>query len=63
MVELIEKDGVYKIVGCAMEVLNELGHGLREKTYEKALCIEMKSQNIFYEQQKVYLSILQKYTY
>ncbi|MGR3319221.1 MAG: GxxExxY protein [Candidatus Anammoxibacter sp.] len=54
MVELIEKDLVYKITGCAIEVLNELGHGLREKTYERALCVEMESQNISYEQQKAY---------
>ncbi|MGR3179055.1 MAG: GxxExxY protein [Candidatus Anammoxibacter sp.] len=54
MVKLIEKDLVYKITGCAIEVLNELGHGLREKTYERALCIEMESQNISYEQQKAY---------
>jgi len=31
--ELIEKEQVFKIIGCAMEVHNELGHGLREKTY------------------------------
>ena len=29
--DLYLKDEVYQIVGCAMEVLNELGHGLQEK--------------------------------
>ncbi|MFH1214251.1 MAG: GxxExxY protein [Candidatus Neomarinimicrobiota bacterium] len=51
MVELIEKELVHKIVGCAITVANELGHGLREKTYEKALCIELKRQNLSFSQQ------------
>ena len=45
----VESDLVYKIAGCAMAVLNELGHGLREKTYERALCLELKRQNIAYD--------------
>ena len=32
--DLLLEDEVYQIVGCAMEVLNELGHGLHEKPYE-----------------------------
>ena len=51
---LEEKDLVYRVVGCAMEVLNELGHGLREKTYERALCHEFELQEIDYSQQAVY---------
>ena len=34
--ELILKEEVFDVVGCAMEVLNELGHGLLEKPYESA---------------------------
>ena len=34
----------YAIVGCAMEVLNELGHGLHEKPYENALVVELGLQ-------------------
>ena len=52
--ELIEKELVFKIVGCAMEVHNELGHGLREKTYERALCREFVLQGIPHNQQAVY---------
>jgi GxxExxY protein len=52
--ELIEKELVFKIMGCAMEVHNELGHGLREKTYERALCREFHLQAILYGQQAVY---------
>jgi len=32
--ELILKAEVFEVVGCAMEVLNALGHGLLEKPYE-----------------------------
>lgn len=45
----VESDLVYKIAGCAMAVLNELGHGLREKTYERALCLEFKRQDIAHD--------------
>lgn len=37
-----------------MQVLNKLGHGLREKTYERALCVELNFQEVKYEQQKRY---------
>ena len=50
--ELLYKDEVYQITGCAMEVLNILGHGLFEKLYEKALIIELNNQNIPNTQQK-----------
>lgn len=50
----VENDLVFKITGCAMAVLNELGHGLREKTYERALCVEFKQQNLAYESQHVH---------
>jgi len=52
--QLEEKDLVFQIVGCSMEVLNELGHGLREKTYERALCVEFRLQDIKFYQQAVY---------
>ncbi|MEI8207190.1 MAG: GxxExxY protein [Kiritimatiellales bacterium] len=54
MKELIEKELVFKIMGCAMEVHNKLGHGLREKTYEGALCREFGLQGVAYDQQQVY---------
>jgi GxxExxY protein len=47
-------DLVYQVVGCAMEVINQLGHGLREKTYEKALIVDFKINNILFSQQKIY---------
>ena len=52
MSELLLKDEVHGIVGCAMEVLNVLGHGLLEKPYENALVVEFGLQGIPCEQQK-----------
>lgn len=52
--QLEEKELVFQIVGCSLEVLNELGHGLREKTYERALCVEFRLQKINYSQQAVF---------
>jgi GxxExxY protein len=45
---------VFKLNGAAMTILNALGHGLREKTYERALCVEMDYLGIRYDQQKHY---------
>lgn len=44
--KLLLKDEVFAIVGCAMEVLNELGHGLLEKPYENALVVEFGRREI-----------------
>jgi GxxExxY protein len=49
--ELLLKDEVYRIVGCAMEVLNGLGHGLHEKPYENALVVEFGLKGIPFAQQ------------
>ena len=45
------KDEVYSIVGCAMEVLNTIGHGFHEKIYENALVVEFGIKNIPVQQQ------------
>ena len=52
--ELILKEEVFDVVGCAMEVLNELGHGLLEKPYENALVVEFGLKNISVQQQSRY---------
>lgn len=41
----------YKIVGCAIEVHKELGPGLLEIAYERAMKYELKSKNLKYESQ------------
>ena len=50
--EPIYKEESRQIVGCAMEVLNEIGHGFHEKPYENALVIEFRLRGIATEQQK-----------
>jgi hypothetical protein len=44
--KLLLKNEVFQIVGCAIEVLNALGHGLIEKPYENALVVEFGLRNI-----------------
>ena len=49
--KLLLKEEVYQVVGCAMEVLNTLGHGLLEKPYENALVVEFGLKGISFKQQ------------
>ncbi len=51
---LLLKVEVFQVVGAAMEVLNELGHGLHEKPYENALAVEFGLRNILFRQQPNY---------
>jgi len=50
--ELILKDEVYRVVGAALVVVKELGHGLHEKPCENALIHEFRLNGIGCEQQK-----------
>lgn len=56
--DIDENESIYKpesqqIVGCAMEVLNELRHGFHEKPYENSLVVEFRLKKIpFVQQQK-----------
>jgi GxxExxY protein len=45
------EDQTYAVIGAAIEVLNELGHGIHEKPYENALVIELRLREISCEQQ------------
>ena len=49
--KLLLKNEVFQVVGCAIEVLNTLGHGLIEKPYENALVIEFLLRKIPFQQQ------------
>src|SRR5213594_3697857 len=51
---LVFKEEVFRIVGCAIEVLNTLGHGLVEKPYENALVVEFGLRNISFRQQPLF---------
>jgi GxxExxY protein len=48
---LLLKTEVFQIVGCAIEILNTLGHGLLEKPYENALVVEFDLSRIPFRQQ------------
>jgi GxxExxY protein len=41
----------HEIIGCAFEVINDIGHGLHEKIYENALVVEFEIRGIPYLQQ------------
>ena len=49
--KLLAKEEVFQIVGCAIEVLNALGHGLVEKPYENALAVELGLRSVPFRQQ------------
>jgi len=52
--KILLKDEVYLIVGCAIEVLHGIGHGLHEKPYENALVVEFGLRAIPFAQQPRY---------
>ena len=52
--KLLSRDEVFQIVGCAIEVLNTLGHGIVEKPYENALVVEFSLRKIPFRQQPVF---------
>ena len=47
------KEETYRILGACFEVYNELGCGILEPVYQECLEIELGSQNIPFESQKV----------
>ncbi len=52
--ELLLKEEVYLVVGCALAVLKGVGHGLHEKPYENALVVEFGLRAIPFTQQPRY---------
>lgn len=44
--KIIFKDLAYKIIGIAMHVHNELGHGFLEKVYEHAMMALLRKEGI-----------------
>jgi GxxExxY protein len=49
---LLLKDETQQIIGCAFEVLNEIGSGFHEKIYENALAVALKQAGVAFDQQK-----------
>ena len=52
--KLLFKEETHSILGCAFEILNELGHGWNEKIYENSLTIEFRRRQIGYDQQRCF---------
>jgi hypothetical protein len=50
--KLLHGQLVYSIVGAALEVLREVGHGLHEKPYENGLSIALRLRGHGWEQQR-----------
>lgn len=43
-----------RIIGCAIEVHRQLGPGLLEDTYERALCVELELANLTFKRQVLF---------
>ncbi len=49
MTQLLLKDEVYRVIGCAFEVYNDLGCGFLEPVYQEAFEMELTAQGIPFE--------------
>lgn len=54
MDELIYKEESYSIIGCCIDVYNELGKGFLEVIYKDALEYEFKIRNIPFSREQVF---------
>jgi len=52
MSDLVYEDESYQIIGAAYEVYNEMGSEFKEPIYQECLQIELKRQEIPFEQQR-----------
>ncbi|CAN5231351.1 GxxExxY protein [soil metagenome] len=49
--DLLYPELSYKIIGCAFEVFNQIGPGLMEKNYQKALSVSFQESKINFKEQ------------
>lgn len=49
--DLLYPELSYQIIGCAYDVHNELGGGLLEKVYQKALAVSLRKRQIDFQEQ------------
>ena len=52
MIELLYKTKIFEIIGAAIEVHKELGHGFLEAVYQEAIQIEMARRNVPFDPQR-----------
>jgi GxxExxY protein len=53
MNKIIDDELTYKIIGCAMKVVNTLGNGFQELIYHRALAIEFGNKQVDFENEFV----------
>ena len=46
--QFLLKNETHQIIGSAMEVLNEIGHGFHEKIYENALVVSVHQHHLVF---------------
>jgi GxxExxY protein len=51
MADIPNQDVTYKIIGAAMHVHNELGPGLKEAIYQRALSVAMRDAGLGFEEE------------
>lgn len=52
MVAIAQTDVTYKVIGCAMTVHNELGPGLKEGFYQRALALKLNETELVHEEER-----------
>src|ERR1035437_3238447 len=52
MTELLLKDEVYRVIGCALEVYNDLACGFLEPVSQEAIALELTEQGIPFKAQQ-----------
>jgi GxxExxY protein len=50
--DLLLKHETEQILGCAFDVLNEVGHGFHEKIYENGLTVAFRLKGVPFDQQR-----------
>jgi GxxExxY protein len=51
---ILYADEVYQVIGFALSILKEIGHGFSEKIYENCLVVDLTENGINYVQQERY---------
>ena len=49
---MIDDQLTYAVIGCAMNVHNELGNGFQEVIYQRCLAIELSKAGLFFKREK-----------
>lgn len=50
----------FAVNGCAMDILNTIGHGFHEKIHENAMTVALQKRNIAFSQQEQFVVMYEK---